>query len=294
MTRTNTSVGLRSQPGWSALGSAIYAVGLIFCTYSLHATENLHSTGAFVPFAFAAFVSGGALLLPLRLGRRSSAQTLSWRTVLRQHWRYGRWSTGNAPIAWFSKNAYYALTPIWLGLQGVAYLRALLNLAMPLLHSNAALSVFLLPGLARAASRRDVAETRRIMKITFVFLLLCACAFAAFLLTFREPLLGLLYGDKYSDFSFIAVFLVALLPFGTSVTSVLGSALSAAERPQSAFLSHLAAALATIAVGIPLTAVYGIPGALGGLLIATVVDGVMKPRFWFASPTRRSGKRIDP
>ncbi|MCI0722613.1 MAG: hypothetical protein L0338_27120, partial [Acidobacteria bacterium] len=81
-------------------------------------------------------------------------------------------------------------------------------------------------------------------------------------------ILRLLYGGKYVEYSSAPILLVGLLPVLASLTMALGNALRAFERPDRLFWCYLASSGAALLVGIPLAAVYGLIGALLGVLLS--------------------------
>jgi O-antigen/teichoic acid export membrane protein len=71
------------------------------------------------------------------------------------------------------------------------------------------------------------------------------------------------------------LFLTGLLPLGTCASAVLGNALRALERPDSIFWCYAGSVIGAVAVGIPLSALMGVTGALAGLLASSLITVMM-------------------
>lgn len=132
-----------------------------------------------------------------------------------------------------------------MGLEGTAALRALMNLVMPVAHAIGALSLLLMPLLARY--RWD--GQGRMQRTTAAFLALFLAAAGLHymvLLVFRHQIMNL-YGGQYPE-AVPLVPLVALLPFLAALISVWGAALKALERPVAGALGSLLLSSSTTAL----------------------------------------------
>ena len=185
-----------------------------------------------------------------------------------------------AGLIWFPGNIYYALLPAWIGLEGTGALRALTNLAMPVLHGIAALSMVLLPVLVRTRQKSGIQGMARKMKLALALFVSGAGFYLLVLWAFRIEIFQLLYAGKYASNASLPLLLVGLLPFAGSVTAVLGSGLRALERPDWIFWCYVASSIVALAVGIPLAATMGVGGALGGMLLSSLTTGALMLFFY--------------
>ena len=189
------------------------------------------------------------------------------RSVLLDHWSYGRWAILAAIATWIPANIYYAVLPSHFGLQATAVLRAMMNLMHPLLHSFTALLTLLIPILVRQREQKGLERSKRTTLQLIAMFIPLGILYLLFVTAFRAPILGLLYGGRYGDVSLWVVLCVSALPTTTGVVGLLGSALRSFERPHLAFYGYLSAMLMALFVGIPLTVRYGVPGAASALVL---------------------------
>ena len=271
---------VRLQPGWAAVGGGLYLLFLFVLTYALNVRHWLSPVTAFLGMGVSALVVSLFLLSHLRLSWRENAASPTLATVANDHWRYGRWSMATAGLIWFPGNIYYALLPAWIGLEGTGALRALTNLAMPVLHGIAALSMVLLPVLVRTRQKSGIQGMARKMKLALALFVSGAGFYLLVLWAFRIEIFQLLYAGKYASNASLPLLLVGLLPFAGSVTAVLGSGLRALERPDWIFWCYVGSSFVALAIGVPLAATMGVGGALGGMLLSTLTTGALMLLFY--------------
>jgi O-antigen/teichoic acid export membrane protein len=273
---------VRLNPGWAAGGGAVYLLILLASILTLHTAGRLTPATGFLAMAAASLIT--CLILLVLLRPTLAADSSAIRAVAADHWRYGRWSLATAGIGWLPSNVYYVLLPNWFGLEGAGAFRALMNLAMPVLHSIGALSGILLPVLVRNRKKSGSHGMAKTMKS---FLALFVAGSALYLILFwglRSQLFQLLYGGKYQEYTFLPVLLVGLLPFGSSLVAVLGCALRALERPEWIFWCYVGSGAVTLLLGIPLAAHVGVSGGLLGLLFSYLVTAALMLWFYRKSP----------
>jgi len=253
---------VRLQPGRAALGGVFYLVLLVGVVYLLQAKHELSPATAFLGMGFSALMVSILLvnfLCPewVIVGNPRPAM------AARDHWRYGRWSIGTAGLIWIPGNIYFLVLPAWIGLDGIAALRALLNLAMPVLHAIIALSSLLLPLLSRQFSE-GINKTAKTMGMFMCLFVTGSIVYLIGLVLFRSEVLSFLYGDKYLEYSHL-ILLVGLLPFGAGIAAVLGGALRAMQRPDKVFWSYVSSSAVALVGGLVLVEWFGIDGAIWGI-----------------------------
>jgi O-antigen/teichoic acid export membrane protein len=268
------------QPGWAVAGGALYLVAILGAVAALRTIGRLSSFTAFLGMAAASVITSMLLLARFFREPKEESGALTFSTVAVDHWRYGRWALGSAVISWFPGQVYYALLPAWLGLEGSAALRALMNFAMPVLQAISALSMLLLPALVRNRQSEGGSKMTRTMLGFLALFLSGSIVYCALLWTFRQQIFHVFYGGKYEQYSGWPMLLVGLLPFGTCASAVLGSGLRAIERPDLILWCYIASAISSVAFGIPLAAKLGVSGALLGLLISSLVTVALMGWFW--------------
>jgi len=269
----------RFQPRRVAVGGVISLVLLLALVYLLWLGSRPLPVITFLGMGAVALVVSVFLLLRLGPSWTAERGNPSAAMVFADHWRYGRWSLATAGIGWLPSNVYYVLLPNWFGLEGAGAFRALMNLAMPVLHSIGALSGILLPVLVRNRKKSGSHGMAKTMKSFLALFVAGSALYLILLWEFRSEAFQLLYAGKYKEYTFLPVLLVGLLPFGASATAVLGSGLRALERPDWLFWCYVGSGAVTLLLGIPLVAALGVSGGLLGLLFSYLVTAALM--FWF-------------
>jgi len=168
-------------------------------------------------------------------------------------------------------------------MEGAAALRALMNFAMPVLHSMGALSLILLPSLVRARKGHGDRGMHKTMHSFLALYAFGSATYLALLVALGPRLFRLLYAGKYSAYAFLPLLLVGLIPFGSVLYTVMGSGLRALEQPKWIFWSYVGSSLVALLVGIPLVKLLGVSGALIGLLFSSLTTGALMLIFYGAA-----------
>jgi O-antigen/teichoic acid export membrane protein len=263
------------RPALGVVSGALYFVLLLGGVGLLKYFDLLSTMTAFCAMGGAGLLASAVMLARFAPDCRSGASQPTFKEVSVEHWRYGRWAIATAVIGWFPGQVYYALLPAYLGLEGAGALRALMNFVMPVLQAISALTMLLLPMLVRD---RHSGGPKKMNRTMLVFLgLFCAGAvvYLAGLWLFRDSVFQIFYGGKYAQYAGWPLLLTGLLPLGTCASSVLGDGLRALEKPDSIFWCYAGSVIGAVAVGIPLSAVIGVSGALLGLLASSIITVAM-------------------
>jgi O-antigen/teichoic acid export membrane protein len=271
----------RLDPGWAAAGGLVYLLILLASASMLRAAARLTPATGFLAMAAASVVASLLLLVLLRptMARNPSAM----RAIIADHWRYGKWVAAAAVPSWITDNIYFLLLPAAVGLAEAGGLKAVLNLALPALHTMSALGVLLTPILVRDRDRGGFRVMKKTMKLSLSLFFLGSACYFALLRGFRLQVFHLLYAGKYDTYGSWPLVLAALLPFALSLPIVVGGALSALERPNLYFWSCVASAAVAISLGAPLTSRLGVGGALAGFASSYIVMGVLMFIFFIRS-----------
>ena len=261
---------VRFQPQWSAVGGVLYLVLMLAGMQGVHWLNGLSPASALAIMGLASLVVGLALTVLLRSQQGSPTPRLGLHTVLADHWRYGKWASITTASTWVSRELYYPLLPVWAGLEGSAAVRALMNLVMPLLHTNAAITILLMPHCVEALQAEGKAGLDRILRLAFILLVTGAALYWGIILVCRHTVLLWLYGGRYGAYTDLLL-LAGFLPLSEAAINVLSAALRAVERPDVIFWCHLVALSVTLTVGLWLLAMHGVAGAIMGRLAASLV-----------------------
>lgn len=286
---------VRFQPQWSAVGGALYLVLMLAGMQGVYALHLLSPASTLVIMGMASLVVGLALTVLLRSQPGSPTPRLGLHTVLADHWRYGKWASMMTASTWASREIYSLFLPIWAGLEGSAAVRALLNLVMPLLHTNAAITILLMPRCVQALKAEGKAGLDRMLRLAFLLLATGAVLYWGVILMCRHTVLPWIYGGRYGAYTELLL-LVGCLPLVEAAMNVLSAGLRAVERPDVVFWCNLVALSITLTAGLWLLATHGVAGAVMGRLVASLAAAVVL--LWcHASPPRghlvsRSGRLI--
>lgn len=267
---TRRAFYIELKPGRAAAGSAVYFSALLVLVFGLHSRGILSPATAVFAMGAAALLSGGVELFWLRCRWPQPAERLTAAAVASEHWGYGRWALASALTLWVPMNVYYMVLPAWLGLRAAGALKALMNLANPVLQSFVAFSLLLIPLLVRHRDRGGITLVRRSVKRIALFFLVASSLYLAGLWFFQSPLIGLLYGGRYLELRGLPILLVGSIPLVASLTRTAGGALRALERPDRVFWCYVASCGVALAAGLPLAWVFGVVGALLGLLLSYI------------------------
>jgi O-antigen/teichoic acid export membrane protein len=260
---------VRASPPTAASGGAIYLVVVTSALFALQSLGWLSVPAAFLISGAAGLAASLWMAWRLRNAGTLAALGPTLGEVLRSHWEYGKWSLPTGLITWTSYNLYFLLLPAFAGWGATGALKALLNLVTPATHAIAALSLLLLPLLSRQTVYGAFRE--QVRRALIVFTAGCI-AYGVVVGALSESVLRIFYGDSYPEYLTHLnhrglLWLIAFLPLGGGVVSVLGSALRALERPDSVFKCYVVSATIGAVVGVPAIAWAGVDGAIVGTAV---------------------------
>jgi O-antigen/teichoic acid export membrane protein len=256
------------KPYLAAGGSIVYfvaAVGAMGLSFHL---QLLNSQLAFYILGLAALPGALILVVLLRARPPAGLRDPLISDAVGDHWRFGRWAVANNLLLWVPDNLYYIGLPTVVGLQGAAALRALRHFTTPVLHGAWAVTAVLVPALVQT---RGTARFRRIVSRGIAGFGASTTLYAVGIAMFHKPLVSWLYQGSYDDYSSFLWWL-APLPVFVSVAALWGAGLRALERPRDVFIANALWAGATLTLGIVLLRVYGLSGAIVGLVTTALVS----------------------
>lgn len=275
---------IRMQPGLAALSSGLNLGFLFTIVYVLWVMQYLSQNSAFLGMGLSAFLVSMLFVRILRpKWNRDGNPTVS--VVASDHWQYGRWALATSLLIWLSGNFYYLILPAWIGLKEIAALRALLNLALPIVQTTAALSALFMPIMSEHFKQDGLSKLLKTSKIFLSLLLVASILFLLVLSAFQREILELLYNGRYTDYHYL-VPLVGLLPVAGSFVATFGCAMRVMERPNKIFWSYVISTAVGLTVGLILAVNMGPKGALWGMLLSYITTGVMMQVF-FTQLTRQ-------
>lgn len=201
---------------------------------------------------------------------------VTYRQVLEDHWRYGRWSSLDRLVAWIPANIFYVMMPLIGGLAGSATLRALSNLTLPLYMTISAMTSVLLPSFVHIYTqqgRKGLNNKVRDMMIMVLLLLIPVVLTLAF---FGQWIVSFLYSGRYDTMvTFAIMFTMALHPLLSGVVQILDVGLRAQNKVKYNLISRVVPVTITLTLGLWLLSQYGIIGANIASLTTSSVHALM-------------------
>jgi len=258
---------LKLSPGPAAFGSVFYCVLVTSGVFIVYWAGWLSAFTAFMVMGLASLVSGVVMVFQLLAKLDPATSELHLRDVWGKHWEYGKWALGACVVSWIPNYVYIPLVSSFSGMAAAGELRALMNFSSPLLQTFAALSMLFLPYAARlqgTEGRRGASVLCRRLAFLFVG---AGVLYWSILIPLRQPLFQLVYRGKYMQSSY-------LVPFFALETTLWCAALAPAillramESPRSLFFANAAASVIALAIGIPATRHYGLPGVVWSMILA--------------------------
>lgn len=259
---------VRLRPAWAVAAGALYCVLVLSFLVPLRLAGRLSPATGLAGMGAAALIAAVALGSRLCLRRGADRGGPDFREVIAGHWRYGRWTTAAAPVAWLPEGIYFIILPAGFGLAEAGALKALVNFAMPVLQSISALGLLLLPLLVRALWNGGASSMGSPMRRFLGVFVSGGLLYALLLSMFRLPALQLVYVGKYNQYAAVPMLLTALLPLALCCAEPFEAGLRALERPDLMFRSNVVGALVCLACGVPMAARLGVSGALAGMLLS--------------------------
>ena len=255
---------LELRPDIAVFGAAVNTFTFVTLIFLFHAWGWLSPFTAFVLQAIAGIVASAVLVFFCRPRLAVSWADEAMCTLLKQHWRYGRWVVLTAFVFWLAGDAYYLIIGSAASISDVAAFRAIQNFVRPVSQFIASINLLLIPwASARFADRAGLAFQRGIRNISMIFTA-AAIMYLASLVLFGRWLTDALYGGKYNQFTYLIPFMALPILFSAMAEGP-SIALKAMQVPSEVFWGHTVAAISTILVGVFLTYHWGLIGAALGL-----------------------------
>jgi O-antigen/teichoic acid export membrane protein len=261
---------LRITPGPAAVGAGLYFVLVVGGVFVINRLHILSSFSAFVLMGLAALACGIALLIALNRVMDPSTSTPDLRETWRKHWSYGKWALGSSIAGWIPNYLYFSIITLFAGIAHAGELRALMNIAGPVLQTYAALSMLFLPYASRVHSKEGKAGA---YALTWRFTALFSfgtLVYWAMVIPFRGPILKLLYAGNYGSVSdYLPYFALETIIWSAGVGASI--VLRAMESPRSMFIANCAASVVTLVIGIPATKYFALWGVVWSIVLSNVI-----------------------
>lgn len=258
------------RPGVALRGAVVNTSANIGLLFLFHELGWLNPFTAFVVQAIAGIAASFILIVSVRPRLRTPWLDDAMRTILKQHWEYGRWVVATAFVFWVAGDAYYVILVSTARINDVAILRAIQNLVRPVSQFILAITLLLVPwASARFADREKQSFQRAINRVTLIFTG-ATLTYVLGLAVFGKWLTNVVYGGKYTQSSYLLL-VVAMPVLFTAAAEGPSIAVRAMQMPSELLWGYSAAAVPTILFGVVLCRHWGIMGGAIGLGISAFV-----------------------
>jgi O-antigen/teichoic acid export membrane protein len=258
---------MKLAPARAAVGAAIYCAVVTGGLFVVYREGWLSPFTAFALMAVGALFTSMYLLFHVRTTLTADEAGPKLRQTWDRHWDYGRWALATSAATWIPYYMYYPLLSAFKDLTQAGQLRALMNLALPLEQSYTALACLFLPYAARLHGEEGTAGARTLTRRITLLYVGGAIVYWLAVIPLKGPVFHLLYRGKYLEVSY-------LLPYVAAETILWSAAfgptivLRGMESPASVFYARCAASVLSLAVGVPLTMIYGLWGCVLGIVFS--------------------------
>lgn len=264
-----------SKPHLSAFGGLMYFVITV-------AIIGLMQLGGMLTIAGALFAMGlGGLIATIVLtlfyikpdfSLKPVQDAISGRSVLRDHWRYGRWSAPARVLRWIPTQLNYLLFPLLVSVSISAALRATMNLVLPITMAISATMLIILPSFVRVYyAKGKEGLTERAKKVAVMYLLITG-TYCLVLVVGGTFIIDILYDGRFNEYVSLPYLLtMGLIPIATGVNAVLDAALRAMEAVKQTFMAKIIPTILTVTVGVAMLAAFGLIGATLGMVLTESV-----------------------
>lgn len=264
---TKRTFYLKLSPAPSAAAALLYCaltMGGLAVAYKNHLLSPL---SAFILMGLGGLGASVVLLAYLASKLPASEEGPSTAETWKKHWDYGRWALGANAMMWIPINLFYPLVSRFCGLAQAGELKALMNFASPMLQTCAALSSLMLPYAARVMEQKGNAGVNTILRRMTLLCVGFAIPYWAVLILFKAQAFHLLYRGGYTQVEYL-IPVVALASIAGSAFFGPSIVLRSLEAPRSVFAAVSFSSCVAVAVGIPLTKLWGVGGAVWSIALS--------------------------
>jgi O-antigen/teichoic acid export membrane protein len=185
------------------------------------------------------------------------------------NFKFGKWILGSSVIASLNSQSYPWLLSFFVDNKSVAVLGisiALGGLLSPVIQGTYS---YMLPQIMKY--RDDIKKFRYSIKMATLILGSIGIAWIIVCVLIGDKIMVFLYSANYSDLK-LELILAATASVITGTTTCINAALDSLKRTDIAFGGLVISFIVTIVLGISLSYLYGIKGALIGMIISNIVN----------------------
>ena len=263
---------VRFQPRLATMASAGYLLLLVAGLIGLAGLHLVSIFSAMLTLSVAGAISGFWLMRRIHRALPDGENSITPMPVVTDHWRYGRWASATSVLMWVPLNLFFVVLAVLVNFEATGAFKALSNLVLPLLQTNAALGSLLLPAMALRARNHE--QFKKLLRTALVLFAAGACIYSLAIGAFGGGLVHLIYGGRYDSQANLLPLLL-LIPLLDGAMVVLSNALRSLERPDRIFWAQLTIVVFLLTAGVGATRMSGLWGATAGLVVAELLGTIV-------------------
>jgi O-antigen/teichoic acid export membrane protein len=280
------------RPDVAVVGSAAYFVLIAIGLAVLFYLRKISSFNAYLLMGAASAISIWLLLRRLGLPFRIAGEGVSWRSVLRENWKYGRWLVASTVLLSITSQTQMFLAAVVLGLGAAGILRAMQLPSLLMTQIVMATGLLIIHAFAYDFGNGKIKQMRRKAGLVSFGLTGVALVFVVLLMLGSTRIEHLLYSGKYAQYAWLMA-LLALVPATNGFSIGYSMALRASQRPQFDLIANSVAAPVGLLSAIAFTHWWGLAGVASSMVLGFAVQGVVTYIcFRSATPMLSGSQRI--
>jgi O-antigen/teichoic acid export membrane protein len=245
---------------------------------------QLTSSTAYLAMSLSSVIAAFFALKRLGLhlvGKGGKEARVNQLLVHREHGEFGKWILPAYLAGWFTSLSYPFFITILLNAESAGAFRALQNLFLPFQQLLAAITLLILPWLARQKSDHGSARLFAATQVAAGMTALIAVFYCVFIVVFRREIVTFLYASEfYSSFDNLVLFLAVSTLLG-SAPLILGLALRVLGQQNIILWSKGGGAIFAFIFGILMIRMFRMDGVIVSLMGSVLVETIVLLFFYF-------------
>jgi O-antigen/teichoic acid export membrane protein len=271
------------QSGLAMLSSFIYSTVLLPIVFLVQTVGRLTSFSAYLAMSLSSVVAGMIVLKRLGLhllGSGGSETGLDPKKINQELFGFGRWIFPAYLAGWFTTLSFPFLITVLLNAQSAGAFRAVQNLFLPFQQLLAAITLLILPWLARQKSDHGSHRLFSATQLAAGMTGLVAVLYCSLVVIFRREIMAFLYASEfYSSFDALVIFLAGSTLLG-SAPLILGLALRVIGQPNIILWSKGAAAIFAFIMGVPMIWMAKMNGVILSVMGSSILEVLLLMFFY--------------
>lgn len=264
------------RPEVAVAGSAAYFVLIAVGLAGLYRWGKINPFNTFLLMGGASMIATWVLIrrLDLQITGATLGRNFSWRSVLRENWRYGRWLVGSTVLLSITTQTQMFLVAGFLGLGAAGVLRAMQLPSLVMTQIVMATGLLIIHAFSYDFGSGRIKQLRRKAGLVSLGLTGVALACVLLLLMVSGRVEHVLFGGKYAAYAWLMP-LLALVPAANSFSIGYSMALRASQRPHFDLIANAIAAPVGLISGLAFMHWWGLGGAAASMVLGFGVQGAV-------------------